>query len=95
MLFKLTFLFISEDQPEDRDGLESIDSDDQDEGPALPMDLKHVPFDFDRLSPKDSISRSLEFYDILNKRRSVRFFSNDPVPFEVIKNIIKAAGNRI
>lgn len=38
------------------------------------------------------IKRSKEFYELLNKRRSVRFISDEPVPGEVINNVIKAAG---
>ena len=32
------------------------------------------------------------FYEHLNQLRSVRDFSTDPVPMEVIENIIRAAG---
>lgn len=38
------------------------------------------------------IAKSKEYYENLNKRRSVRFFSDESVPIEVIENIIKAAG---
>ena len=37
------------------------------------------------------IKRSQAFYENMTKRRSVREFSNKPVPFEVIENIIKTA----
>lgn len=37
------------------------------------------------------IMRSQAFYENMTKRRSVREFSNKPVPFEVIENIIKTA----
>ncbi len=39
--------------------------------------------------PADAARR---FYEILNQRRSVRFFSDRPVPREVIENLILAAG---
>ena len=38
------------------------------------------------------IKRSKDFFELMNKRRSVRFFNNKKVPTEVIDNIIKAAG---
>lgn len=38
------------------------------------------------------IKRSQMFYDFLNKRRSVRFLSDEPVPREVIDNVIRTAG---
>lgn len=66
--------------------------DDDDVTPALPKDLKHIPLLFNRLSVEESLKRSLEFYKLMNKRRTVRHFSSDPVPIEVIRNIIKTAG---
>lgn len=36
--------------------------------------------------------RSIEFYKSMNNRRTVRDFSTDPVPSEVIDNIIRTAG---
>jgi nitroreductase len=38
------------------------------------------------------IKRSLEFYSYLNKRRSIRAFSSQSFPKEIIENIIKTAG---
>lgn len=38
------------------------------------------------------ISRSSLFYENLRKRRSVRTFSDEDVPFEVIKNVVSTAG---
>ena len=35
---------------------------------------------------------SLTFYEHLNKRRSIRDLSSDPIPMEIIENIIRAAG---
>lgn len=60
--------------------------------PALPMDLKHVPFEFSRISPEESLKKSKEFLEMMAKRRTVRFFSSDPVPIEILKNIIMTAG---
>lgn len=60
--------------------------------PALPDDLQHIPYKFNRYSNSEMIKRSSEFYQMMQKRRSVRFFSKDPVPEEVIRNIIKVAG---
>ena len=47
---------------------------------------KPEPADTD---PADAARR---FYEILSQRRSVRFFSDRPVPREVIENLILAAG---
>ncbi|KAG7198899.1 hypothetical protein KM043_015720 [Ampulex compressa] len=59
---------------------------------ALPKDLKHVPYEFSRLSETELIRRAREFYNITAARRTIRFFSPDPVPKEIIHEIIKAAG---
>ena len=39
----------------------------------------------------EMIQRSKRFYEWMNKRRSIRNFSNKPVPREVIENIVKTA----
>lgn len=55
-------------------------------------DTPHVPYKPQRLTADEMIKKSMEYYETLNKRRSVRFFSQEPVPMEVIANIVKAAG---
>ncbi|XP_063216049.1 iodotyrosine deiodinase 1 isoform X2 [Bacillus rossius redtenbacheri] len=59
---------------------------------ALPVNLQHVPLEFSRLPAEESLRRSQEFYQLMSGRRTVRFFSSDPVPADVIRNIIKTAG---
>ena len=51
----------------------------------------HIPYQIDIKSKEDSIKASTEFYELMDKRRSVRFFSDKEVPEEVINNIIKTA----
>lgn len=53
---------------------------------------QHVVYEYTRPSEAESIHRSLDFYMRMNKRRSVRQISSDPVPLEVIRNIVKTAG---
>ena len=60
--------------------------------PLHSADTPHIPYCPKRLPEKDMIARSKSFYEQLNKRRSVRMFSSDPVPLEVIENIVRAAG---
>ncbi|KAM6467245.1 iodotyrosine deiodinase 1 isoform 1-T1 [Liasis olivaceus] len=55
-------------------------------------ELAHVPFSTERYSEEDMVKRSKDFYELLNKRRSVRSISDEPVPREVIDNVIKTAG---
>jgi iodotyrosine deiodinase len=56
------------------------------------MKHKFIPFKQKELTEKEQLVNSEIFYQLLNGRRSVREFSNKPVPKEIIENIIKAAG---
>ncbi|KAH0954409.1 hypothetical protein HN011_009060 [Eciton burchellii] len=62
---------------------------------ALPKDLKHIPYLFVRLPEKESLARAIEFHRIVAARRTLRFFSSDPVPKEIIREIIRAAGTSV
>ncbi len=55
-------------------------------------DTPQIPYKPQRFPEGEMVAKSREFYETLNKRRSVRFFSGEPVPMEVIENIIRAAG---
>jgi iodotyrosine deiodinase len=48
--------------------------------------------DFKEYSPEEMIERTESFYNQVKQRRTVRKFSNNPVPEEVINNCIRAAG---
>lgn len=48
--------------------------------------------EFERLTPEIQLSRSREFLSHMQKRRTVREFSSEPVPAELIDNAIAAAG---
>ena len=51
-----------------------------------------VPFEFDRLDPEEAIRRSREFTETMEARRSVRLFSTESVPRELIDNALSVAG---
>ncbi len=53
----------------------------------------HIPYEIEHLSAEETVQRSKDFYHFLDKRRSVRFFSDKDVPFEVIENIILTASS--
>lgn len=53
--------------------------------------FRHIRHEHESYSIEEMIERSEEFYQYLDQRRSVREFSDRPVPKEVIENIIKAA----
>jgi len=53
--------------------------------------FEHIPYSHVHYGPEEMIERSQKFYDWLETRRSVRDFSDQPVPKEVIENIIRSA----
>lgn len=54
---------------------------------------KPVPLDFARLPVEESLERSRNFLATMKTRRSIRFFSSEPVPFELIENAIATAAS--
>ncbi|KAJ0060935.1 hypothetical protein NL108_001807, partial [Boleophthalmus pectinirostris] len=58
-------------------------------------DLAHVPYSPPRYPEEVMVKRSQDFYSVMNQRRSVRFISPEPVPREVIDNVIHTAGTKI
>ncbi len=55
--------------------------------PVAPM-IPHRPFE----PESSSLEAVNSFYEIVNQRRTVREFSNRPVPREIIERIVQAAG---
>ena len=51
-----------------------------------------VPLRFERRSTSDSVDRARSFYEELNRRRTTRHFSTEPVPRELIEYAIRSAG---
>ena len=46
---------------------------------------------FEKISKEKSLIQSKDFYDTIAKRRTVREFSDERVPIEIIKNAVKSA----
>lgn len=58
---------------------------------ATPMTIPQIPFQ--GYTPEtDSLSAARSFYEIVNQRRTIREFSDKPVPREVIEQVLLAAG---
>jgi len=59
------------------------------------MNKKHhfIPYKTTEFTLEELIEKSKIYYEKINKRRSVRDFSDKEVPKEVIENIIKTAGS--
>ena len=55
-------------------------------------EYRSVPLVFERLTAEDSLARSRAFLGLMGGRRSVRRFSSEPVPPELIRNAVAAAG---
>ena len=54
---------------------------------------KFVKLNFKEISPKEMISKSKDFFNIIKTRRTVREFSTKEAPEEVIENCILAANS--
>ena len=52
---------------------------------------RFVPLEFERLSEAEQLSRSRDFLETMRLRRSVRQFSAEPVPYELVENAIATA----
>jgi len=59
--------------------------------PALEAEHPFVELDFERLSETEMQRRAAALYAQLDKRRSVRMFSSDPVPQRLIETAIRTA----
>ena len=55
-------------------------------------DHDSVPYSLERLNDAESVSRAQALRDRLKQRRTCRYFSDEPVPREVIEAAIEAAG---
>jgi len=53
---------------------------------------KFIKLDFTPLSEEEMLKNSVDYYNLMDKRRSVREFSDKDVPREIMENIIKTAG---
>lgn len=59
--------------------------------PDVKDDFPFVEYDANRYSDEEMIERSQSFFEHMDQRRSVRDFSDRPVPREIVENIIKTA----
>ena len=54
---------------------------------------KPIPYEFEPLNAKTSVRRGREFFDLMNRRRSVRDYSTEAPPRECIELAIKTAAS--
>jgi iodotyrosine deiodinase len=55
-------------------------------------DAPMIPLEFGRLPVHEMRQRAAQFYDHVSRRRSVRHFSDAPIPLDVVERCIAAAG---
>lgn len=53
---------------------------------------KHLRYTHDTYPEEEMIARSESFLQLMEKRKSLRYFSDKPVPKQIIDNVIKTAG---
>ncbi len=59
----------------------------------MPDHARFQPLDYTPLPPEEQLARSRRFLAHMRTRRTVRHFSTDPVPFELIANAVATAGS--
>jgi len=58
----------------------------------VPDEPRFVPLAFERLPEAEQLARSRRFLEHMERRRTVRDFSPEPVPLELVENAIATAG---
>ena len=59
----------------------------------MQKDSNYIKFDFHPLEKDEVIARSEAYKMQMKKRRSIRHFSDRPIPYQVIQNIIETAAS--
>lgn len=55
------------------------------------QETRHIPFEHNRYPEKTMVDRADAYYEMMNRRRSIRFYSDDPVPRHLIERAIQTA----
>ncbi|MBL0129372.1 MAG: nitroreductase family protein [Flavobacteriales bacterium] len=53
--------------------------------------IEFVPLDFKRLTSEEMLDRAKAFHALLDRRRTIRDFSDEAVPLAVIEEVVRAA----
>lgn len=56
-------------------------------------EIPMIPYDFERFEVETMRRRADELFDRVSKRRSCRFFSDEPIPLDVVRKAILTAGS--
>ena len=58
---------------------------------ATSMKPRFIPLRYEKPSSREVAARARNFFEVMNRRRTVRDFSPEPVPAEVIEDLVRAA----
>ncbi|TRY73260.1 hypothetical protein TCAL_03358 [Tigriopus californicus] len=89
---KVTDVYEKRKEAADDSDNEGDDGDDDEYKPPIAPDVPFVPYTAPRYSEKEMLERSQAFFEEMNQRRTIRFYSDRPVPMEVMESIIRTAG---
>ena len=57
------------------------------------MEHKFIQYHQQLFPEPEMLKRSKDYFEFMNKRRTVRDFSDKPVPKEIIENVVKTASS--
>jgi nitroreductase len=52
-----------------------------------------IPYQHEQLNPSQSLDRARQYHELMHQRRTIREFSDEPVPFEVMQHLIMTASS--
>jgi len=59
--------------------------------PAMVPANDHLPLSFERYTETAMMARARDFHRLMDRRRSVRHFSPEPVPFDLVAELVRTA----
>jgi iodotyrosine deiodinase len=59
--------------------------------PNMENPSAHIPHRFIRRPPEEMLERARAFHTLMEQRRSVRHFSTEPVPLELVQELVRTA----
>ncbi|XP_019751853.1 iodotyrosine deiodinase isoform X1 [Hippocampus comes] len=84
--------WVDQDLQDDSEAMSKEHEDDEWDDSDKGENVTYVPYSPERLPEEQMVRASKRFYASMNQRRSVRFISPEPVPWEVIENVVRTAG---
>jgi len=57
----------------------------------MPKTSQYIPYDYEKITAREMLENSDSFFRMMDKRRTIRHFSDEEIPIEVIENLVKTA----